>query len=322
MKRILGIVLLAIALWGCGGEEGPPVTLEQEGGLGFGGNHLVHQGNYLYIATSGKLSVVDVSSVSAPYEAGKYENANVVFQDVSVKGTTAFTVGYNANIGALFAIDVANPANPVPIGWVITRDLWGIYVDGNYAYVAAGDSGLWVYDITNPGSMSRIASLNLGGDVQEIWKSGNYVYLAGPFDKKLWAVDVTTPGSPTLADSITLFVSGEDIHMYGSTVVVSGPEGIAFVRADNPSALSLISTFKPPSGDPYAAWFDGEYAYVAAKVTGEGRSYISVVEGPDGPGEVASSSKMDGSARDIVYDGNYCYIMSSSQTFIYRVTKE
>ena len=296
------------------------MTLTQKGGLAFGGNHLAVQGNYLYIATSGKFSVVDVSSVATPYESGKCENANVVFQDLSVKGTTAFVVGYNANMGVLFAIDVANPQNPVVLGFVITRDLWGICVDGNYAYVAAGDSGLWVYDVTNPAAMNRIASLNLGADLREVWKSGNHVYLTGPFEKRLWTVNVATPANPVLADSISLSVSGEDVHINGSTVVVSGPEGLAFVNASQPSSLSVISTFKP-SGDPYAAWFDGEYAYTAAKITGEGKSFISVVEGPEGPGEVASSSSISGTPADIVYDGNFCYILTSNQMLIYAVTK-
>ncbi len=321
MKRIAGIVFAGIVLWGCGGkEEGPPLTLTQKGGLAFGGNHLAAQGNYLYVATEHKLSVIDVSSVSTPREAGKYENVNVIFQDVSVKGTTAFTVGYNATLGAIFAIDVANPESPILIGWLLTRDLWGIHVDGNYAYVAAGDSGLFVYNVTNPAGMSKIASLNLGADVQEIWKSGNYVYLTGPFEQKLWAIDVSTPTSPILADTLALSVSGEDVHIYGNTAVVSGPQGVAFVDISNPSSMSLISTLKP-SGDPYAAWFDGEYAFTATKVTGQGRSFIAVVEGPSAPREVASSSIIDGSPRDIVYDGNFCYILSSSQTFIYQVVK-
>ncbi|MGC8893732.1 MAG: LVIVD repeat-containing protein [candidate division WOR-3 bacterium] len=322
MKRIAGFIGLAIGLWGCGGgDETPPVTLTQRGGLAFGGNHITVQGNYLYVATEHKLSIVDVSSVATPSEVGKYENTNVIFQDVSVKGTTAFAVGYNATLGAIFAIDVGNPKNPTVIGWLLTRDLWGIYVDGNYAYVAAGDSGLFIYNVTNPGGMSKIASLNLGADVQEIWKSGNYVYLTGPFDQKLWAVDVSTPGSPALADTISLSVSGEDIHISGTTAVVSGSQGLAFVDINNPSSMRVISTFKP-SGDPYAAWFDGEYAFTATKVTGQGRSFIAVVEGPDGPSEVASSSVIDGSARDIVYDGNFCYILSSSQTFIYEVIED
>lgn len=323
MTRIAGLVVLAIILAGCSGhEETPPVTLTQEGGLAFGGNHIVAQGNYLYVATSNKLSVIDVSSVATPYEAGKYENTNVVFQDVSVKGTTAFAVSYNASLGALFAIDVANPENPTVLGWLLTRDLWGIYVDGNYAYVAAGDSGLWVYNVANPLGMSKIASLNLGADVQEIWKSGNYVYLTGPFSKKIWSVDVSTPASPTLADTLSLSVSGEDVHIQGSTLVVSGPEGVAFVDVSNPSSMTLLSTFKPSRGDPYAAWFDGEYAYTAAKITGEGKSYISVIEGPAGPGEAASSSTIDGSPRDIAYNGNFCYILTNSQMFIFTVTKD
>jgi hypothetical protein len=321
MKRIAGLVIVGIVVAGCGGrEEIPPVTFTQKGGLAFGGNHLAVQGNYLYIATSGKLSVVDVSSVATPYEAGKYENANVVFQDVSVKGTTAFAVGYNGNVGVLFAIDVANPQNPVVQGFVITRDLWGIYVDGNYAYVAAGDSGLWVYDVTNPAGMNKIASLNTGGDLREVWKSGNYVYLTGPFEKRVWAVNVATPANPVLADSISLPVSGEDIHINGSVAVISGPDGVAFVNAAQPSSLSVISTFKP-SGDPYAAWFDGEYAYTATKITGEGKGFISAVEGPEAPREVAASSQISGTPADIAYDGNFCYILTSSQMFIYAVTK-
>jgi hypothetical protein len=51
----------------------------------------------------------------------------------------------------LRVIDISNPTNPVEIGSYDTPgEAFGVYVSGNFAYVADRDSGLRVIDISNP----------------------------------------------------------------------------------------------------------------------------------------------------------------------------
>jgi hypothetical protein len=49
-------------------------------------------------------------------------------------------------------VDVADPARPVPLGQtdVLPGVVSGVAVAGGYAYVAAGEGGLVVVDVTDP----------------------------------------------------------------------------------------------------------------------------------------------------------------------------
>lgn len=75
---------------------------------------------------------------------------------VAVLGNTAFI-----GIGPELAVfELHNPGNP---GWVegvvFNVDVEAVTISGTLAYVAAGEAGLRVLDISNPASLNEIGSL-------------------------------------------------------------------------------------------------------------------------------------------------------------------
>jgi len=132
------------------------------------------QGGYAYVAANGEdgLSIIDVSDPTAPVEVGVITDdsqggsATTLdwVTDVFVAGDYAY-VGCHQDAG-LSVIDVSDPYNPVEVG-VITDDVtggtattlegpYGIFVQGNYAYVAGN---AWVVDSYDGG----LSIISLGG---------------------------------------------------------------------------------------------------------------------------------------------------------------
>ncbi|MBI4778078.1 PQQ-binding-like beta-propeller repeat protein [Candidatus Desantisbacteria bacterium] len=70
-----------------------------------------------------------------------------------------------------------------------------IFVIGKYAYVAAGEMGLQIFDISNPYKPSLVGGFDSAGSAQGVFVRGNYAYLADG-KEGLRVVDITDPKSP------------------------------------------------------------------------------------------------------------------------------
>ena len=55
---------------------------------------------------------------------------------------------------------------------------YGVFVSGNYAFVADGDSGLQIINTSDPGNPSLEGSYDTPGDAYDVFVSGDYVYVA------------------------------------------------------------------------------------------------------------------------------------------------
>jgi len=96
-------------------------------------------------------------------------------------------------------------------------DAQGLYVQGNYAYLANGNAGLWVYDISNPADIQNVDSIDNGGNAQGLYAQGNYAYLANGH-AGLWVYEANNAlkvdGNLTVNESITtgdIFADNMDI---------------------------------------------------------------------------------------------------------------
>jgi hypothetical protein len=94
-------------------------------------------------------------------------------------------------------IDVTNPSNVTLLG---TADLGGdsraVVASGNYAYVAARDSGVYVVDVTDPGNPIKVRTLQTPR-ARGISINGSIIYVAAS-DSGMGMFDITNPANPTL----------------------------------------------------------------------------------------------------------------------------
>ena len=76
-------------------------------------------------------------------------------------------------------INVANPANPVEVGFYDTPGYaHGVAIAGSIAYVADGDAGLRVIDVANPANPVEVGFYDTPGYALGVAIAGSTAYVA------------------------------------------------------------------------------------------------------------------------------------------------
>lgn len=108
------------------------------------------------------------------------------------------------NGGYLELADVSDPDNPIKLGKIILPTMIeDIVVQGNFAYVANGESGIVIIDITDPNNPTESGKCDLRKNALGIAINGSYAYVA--YGSEAWLglpwglqiVDVSDPFNPT-----------------------------------------------------------------------------------------------------------------------------
>ncbi|MFQ6093099.1 MAG: hypothetical protein ACE5OR_10535, partial [bacterium] len=178
-----------------------------------------------------------------------------------------------------------------------------IFISGNHAYVADGESGLQIVDISDPLNPSIVAShATPEGNTSGVHVSGDYAYVAAGLEG-LKVVDVSVPSSPTEVGSLAM--DARDVFVLSDRAYalefVSWAEGklwvIDITEPTNPTAI----------GSCQVDWSNrvfvlGDYAYVANAWKG---LQIVDLSDPANP-TVRGSSTVD--AYDVAAYGGSTYV--------------
>jgi len=132
------------------------------------------------------VAAIDVSDPFNPWEMGSCETIAQV-NAVHLYGNYAFLAAHDAG---LRVIDIMSLEE---VGFYDTPGLAsGVYVSGNYssisgnytpmagdyAYVADGEEGLRIIDVSDPSNPYQVAAYNTPGYAQGVCVSGDYIYVA------------------------------------------------------------------------------------------------------------------------------------------------
>ena len=190
-------------------------------------------GNYAYVTSNAGLEVYDVSAAPALRLVGRSEGIAAGWRDsievpgrIAVAGNSvidisdpvrptvaavfrgfneAFAVAhgrlYAASGGSGFQVLEMNLANPQHFGARETADRESpvaVATSGNYAFVAARNGGMPVFDFSNPASPQRVAHYDTKGRwVERVVVSGDYAWLSLQTDpQRLEILGITNPLKP------------------------------------------------------------------------------------------------------------------------------
>jgi hypothetical protein len=186
-----------------------------------------------------------------------------------------------------------------------------VYVVNGYAYVADGNMGLKIYNITDPyekdGDKALIGSVDTAGYAYGIYVYGRYAYVADGSNGVV-IVNVSDPSSPSIVNTISVsnldarsvFVNGKYAYVadYGSgRLLVFDVSDIS-----NPSLSKVISTV----GYPYDVYSTGSRVYLA---NGGG---LVVVDLSDLNNPVVKYIDLHSSSRGVYVSGKYAYVASGA----------
>jgi hypothetical protein len=151
----------------------------------------------------------------------------------------------------------------------------GVAADGNYAYVAAGLTGLWVVDVSQLSTPRIAGHFDTAGNANAVRVSGGYAYIAdGP--NGLVVVDVHNPANPVLAGQVAASAPVLGLAVAGGRAYLAeGIYGLEIVDVSNPASPQLMGGVGVP-GEAKGVDVVDQLAVVAA-----GSAGVAVVDVSD-----------------------------------------
>lgn len=212
---------------------------------------------------------------------------------------------YVGNGGYLRIYNVQDPSGPVFRGQVTEpSDVNGIFVVGNYAYVADGAGGLRIINVANPSSPSHIRQYPTSAAL-DVYVEGNLVYVADG-TSGLRIINVSNPNNPSQVGYYNTPGSAFGVYVINDTAYVADhTAGLRILDATNISSITEIGNYSI-GGGTYA---DGIHvvdsiAYVAYRDLGLRIIDISDPGNPEEIGDVVTADK----AEDVFVKGNLAYV--------------
>lgn len=185
--------------------------------------HLALEDSRLYISRPEDLTVVDLSSPSSPEEAGVFSNPGYI---APVREAVP-----DAGSGLVRTARLEDTLDDI----VPASGFGDISVSGSNAYIAAGEDGLILLDISNPASISVVARLATPDRIMRVSASGNRACLIGmtytgsAFNLSAHVVDISIPANPSFSGSIGNFASlpvNQFLETVGNLFLVIGPRTV------------------------------------------------------------------------------------------------
>jgi hypothetical protein len=258
------------------------------------------------------LHVVSFQDPTQPVLAGTLDTATPV-NSVTVTDSVLGPLAYLSSESQVYALTLPDPTqlgetqviglyDPLRDGRHIT-----VSPDGDFAYVADGDGGLKIYDITKPDQALQVYGDPAGTargpalDVALSPEGDLAVVAAGEIGLRI--LDVTNPFSPVERFVVSLPGAAEGVAFSqdgGRAFVALGPNGLAVVVVTTAAVLNIV----PLDGHAHTIITDGRWAYVANGDAG------LVALNIDQPGaETATASlELPGEALDLTLRGDTLFV--------------
>jgi hypothetical protein len=178
---------------------------------------------------------------------------------------------------------------------------YDVAVQGTYAYVADGNSGLRIFNISNPTAPYEVGFLDPSewGWSNGIDVSGDFVYLVEAGG--LHMIDISDPSAPVETGSFR--ISGSAAYGVfvdnGYAYVAYGESGLRKIDLSNPQALSEDGYYNT-DGKAFEVTVNDDLAYVADGIGG-----LCIINT-----ETFSATRLDtaGTSVDVAYKNGFAYI--------------
>jgi len=269
-----------------------------------GPNSLWHEnvvlGDYCYSVTEGGggIQVIDlrnidfgVATLVATYAGNGLNNIHTIQADPATN-----RLYVNGSNRGFLIIDASNPTALVEIGrWttkyvhdcVIRNHTSGPYAGKQIAYLCCGTAGLYIVDITNPGSLVDKGSLiyypGQGGNFYchsgSLTPDNRYLMVNDEFDENksitpsctTIVVDVSNLAAPTVANRFTSGVNTIDHNSHlrdGFLFLSAYKAGVRVYDARNVPALSEVGYFDSFPSATNSAGYEGDWGVFAGFPSG------------------------------------------------------
>ena len=181
-------------------------------------------------------------------------------------------------------------------------------VNGGFAYVAAGSTGLQVVDVSDRSNPVIVMSEDTPGNANDVKVVGNTVYVADG-SAGLRIIDISNPLDAGLVGAVDTPGDAQDVLIRGNLAYVAdGSRGLQIIDVSNPASPSIIGSVDTP-GTAFGVDVDTQIAVVADRGAG-----IQVVDISDPTNPAIVGNVDTGDAFDVVLnnDADFAFVAEGS----------
>ena len=264
-------------------------------------------GNNLDV-TSRRYGTTYVSSDLAIASFGA-EDGRVYAGQAGTATVTAEVAGFSASAEA--TIDAFSPT---PLSWLqIPGFANAVDVSGQHAFIAAGEAGLQIVDVSDLRAPFIAGFLDTPGNANDVKVEGNLAYMADG-SEGLLIVDVSSPAAPSLLGSVRTSGEATDVAVAGGFAYVADRGGLQVIDVSDPRNPVLLGRVGTPGDARGVDLWEG-FAVVAAYREGV---HIIDVRDPASPQIVGSvHTRLTWStAVDMVVREGFAYVVDGASGFL------
>lgn len=278
-------------------------NLTQVGSIVLSNSHDINViGDYAYIAQTGHgaFSILDITDRSNPQYLGSYQ-APYRIGDVFTTHDLACVADFGFG---LRIVDISNPAEPSLEGCISSSGpCVSVSVGYPYAYLGVATWGFRIVDISDPENPVLIAYEDYPDQEEEVFTSGDYVYIAAR--EYIHIIDVADPENPILASTYDNVYNCWRIHVEDNYAYVNDglypDNSFKIIDVSNPYNPVLASEVDSCAFDIFV---QDDYAYVANNDPG-----LLIYDVSDKTNPIlAGWLNFYSDAREISVSGNYALV--------------
>lgn len=260
-------------------------------------------GNYAYLADGASgLEIVNISDVPVSGEvltyslAGSYATNVDYSYNVWVDSTTLYLASGESGL-TRFNLNT-DPTVPSPmVPFKLDSPVMGddVFVQGDYTYVLDRNTGLRIFNTSNPDYLILNSFLELDGPSTDLCVSGNYAYISKS-SGSITVVDITTADTPSIKPSVITTPDPKGLAISENTLYIAdGTSGSGLYRVDITDPLNPVALGSTPTiGSAQSVHIYENRAYVAEGASGLEIFYVS---DSSNPVQLVSTSMHD--AKDV-----------------------
>jgi hypothetical protein len=178
-----------------------------------------------------------------------------------------------------------------------------VSISGDMAFVADGDAGLQVIDMTDKTAPMIIGSCDTPGFASGVFVSGSYVFIADG-EMGMAVVDITNRTAPVKTASMGTPGIAAKVTVAGNyAFIADGDAGLQIADVTNKTAPVIIETLDTP-GTASGLFVSGNYVFIADGDKGMAVADVTDKSAPS----IISSVDTPGFAGNISVIGNYAYV--------------
>lgn len=265
---------------------------------------------FVQLTVTGEFTLGGTIDLTAPASGTNYASSDLQMCNFGAEagrvyggstGTCTLTIS-NSGYTATVQIPV-NFFVPTALSYIaIPGFANNVDIAGNYAYVAAGSTGLQIVDVSDKRTPRIVGSLDTTGNANDVRVVGNLAYVADG-SAGLQIIDVTVPTAPVKLGSYNTPGDAYDVAISGNRAYVAdGSSGLQIINITNPASPTLLGTYDSP-GTAKGVDVSGNVAVLADGASGVRFIDISNPALPLSLGSVATTD-----ARDVSVEGNIAYV--------------